>query len=91
MKTQVNDRDFFQSNETKLLLTLPTGSRIEFKSGEKPDNLYGDDVYAAVIDEASRMREESWYANNVSTGQLKSEESEDRATALESPDSYRMN
>ena len=62
MKTQVNDRDFFQSNETKLLLTLPTGSRIEFKSGEKPDNLYGDDVYAAVIDEASRMREESWYA-----------------------------
>jgi hypothetical protein len=44
------------------LLTLPTGARIEFKSGEKPDNLYGDDVYAAVIDEASRMREESWYA-----------------------------
>ncbi len=48
--------NFFQSNETKLLLTLPTGSRIEFKSGEKPDNLYGDDVFAAVIDEASRMR-----------------------------------
>ena len=24
--------------------------------------MYGDDVYAAVIDEASRMREESWYA-----------------------------
>jgi hypothetical protein len=62
MKTQVTDVNFFQSNETKLLLTLPTGSRIEFKSGEKPDNLYGDDVFAAVIDEASRMREESWYA-----------------------------
>ena len=62
MKNQVTDKNFFISNETKLLLTLPTGSRIEFKSGEKPDNLYGDDVYAAVIDEASRMREESWYA-----------------------------
>jgi hypothetical protein len=62
MKNQVSDKNFFLSNETKLLLTLPTGSRIEFKSGEKPDNLYGDDVYAAVIDEASRMREESWYA-----------------------------
>lgn len=62
MKNQVTDRNFFETNETKLLLTLPTGSRIEFKSGEKPDNLYGDDVYAAVIDEASRMREESWYA-----------------------------
>jgi phage FluMu gp28-like protein len=62
MKNQVTDKAFFLSNETKLLLTLPTGARIEFKSGEKPDNLYGDDVYAAVIDEASRMREESWYA-----------------------------
>ena len=62
MKNQVTDKNFFISNETKLLLTLPTGSRIEFKSGEKPDNLFGDDVYAAVIDEASRMREESWYA-----------------------------
>ena len=62
MKSQVNVKDFFISNESKLVLTLPTGARIEFKSGEKPDNLYGDDVYAAVIDEASRMREESWYA-----------------------------
>lgn len=62
MKSQVNVKDFFISNESKLVLTLPTGARVEFKSGEKPDNLYGDDVYAAVIDEASRMREESWYA-----------------------------
>jgi phage FluMu gp28-like protein len=62
MKAQVNSRDFFQSNESKLVLTTPIGSRIEFKSAEKPDNLYGDDVYAAVFDEASRAREESWYA-----------------------------
>lgn len=41
---------------------LPNGARMWFKSGEKPDNLYGEDVYAAVIDEASRVREESWYA-----------------------------
>ena len=62
MKNQVSDRDFFITNESKLLLTTPIGSRIEFKSAEKPDNLYGDDVYAAVFDEASRAREESWYA-----------------------------
>jgi hypothetical protein len=62
MKTQVNIKDFFITNESKLVLTLPNGARIEFKSGEKPDNLYGDDVYAAVVDEASRMREESWFA-----------------------------
>lgn len=43
-------------------LTLPGGQIIWFKSGEDPDNLYGDDVQAAVIDEASRFREEAWYA-----------------------------
>lgn len=62
MKLQVSAKDFFISNESKLTLILPNGARIEFKSAEKPDNLYGDDVYAAVVDEASRMREESWYA-----------------------------
>jgi hypothetical protein len=62
MKAQVNEKNFFHSNESKLVLTTPLGSRIEFKSAEKPDNLYGDDVYAAVFDEASRAREDSWYA-----------------------------
>jgi hypothetical protein len=62
MKNQVNVKDFFRANESKLILTLPTGARIEFKSAEKPDNLYGDDVFAAVFDEASRAREEAWFA-----------------------------
>lgn len=43
-------------------LTLPGGKIIWFKSGEDPDNLYGDDVRAAVLDEASRLREEAWHA-----------------------------
>lgn len=62
MRSQVNDREFFKANETKLKLTLPTGAIIQFKSAEKPDNLYGDDVYAAVFDEFTRAREEAWYA-----------------------------
>jgi hypothetical protein len=62
MRSQVSERDFFQANESKLVLTTPIGSRIEFKSAEKPDNLYGDDVYAAVFDEASRAREDAWFA-----------------------------
>ena len=62
MRAQVSDKGFFKANETKLKLTLPTGSHIQFKSAEKPDNLYGDDVYAAVFDEFTRAREESWYA-----------------------------
>lgn len=62
MKAQVNDKGFFKVNESKLLLTLPTGSKIAFKSAEKPDNLYGDDVYAAVFDEFTRAREDAWFA-----------------------------
>jgi hypothetical protein len=62
MKAQVTAKDFFHSNESKLVLTTPMGSRIEFKSAEKPDNLYGDDVYSAVFDEASRAREDAWFA-----------------------------
>jgi len=62
MKKQVTVKNFFQSNETKLLLTLPTGARIGFKTAEKPDNLYGDDVYAAVFDEFTRAKELAWFA-----------------------------
>jgi hypothetical protein len=43
-------------------LTLINGARIVCKSAEKPDNLYGEDVFAAVFDEASRAREEAWHA-----------------------------
>lgn len=55
-------RDVFTKNDSDLKITLGNGAIIEFKSGEKPDNLYGEDVYGAVIDEASRVREESWHA-----------------------------
>ncbi len=50
------------THDTLQRITLVNGTHIWFKSGEKPDNLYGEDVYAAVIDEASRVREESWHA-----------------------------
>lgn len=62
MKVQLSDKSIFSANETSLVITLITGAKIEFKTGEKPDNLYGDDVYAAIMDEASRCREESWFA-----------------------------
>jgi hypothetical protein len=52
----------FKSNDNDMILKLPNGTRIWFKSGDKPDTLYGEDVFACVIDEASRLREESWWA-----------------------------
>ena len=38
------------------------GSWIWFKSADNPDALYGEDVYGAVIDEASRTTQDSWHA-----------------------------
>lgn len=43
-------------------IILINGAEVWFKSGDNPDSLYGEDVYAAVVDEASRCKEESWHA-----------------------------
>ena len=48
--------------EVDLAIDLSTGSRISFRGSDKPDTLYGEDVYAAVIDEASRCKEDAWHA-----------------------------
>lgn len=58
----ITNKEIYQANESTLTVKLITGSEIVFKSGEKPDNLYGEDVYYAVCDEYTRMREESWFA-----------------------------
>jgi len=50
------------TNETELTITLANGAIIWFKGSDRPDSLYGEDVYAAVIDEASRCREDAWHA-----------------------------
>lgn len=52
----------YKFNETNLIIYCPNGAEIHFKSAEKPDNLYGEDVYACVFDEAPRAREEAWFA-----------------------------
>jgi hypothetical protein len=52
----------YDKNQTELTITLLNGAVIAFKSADNPDSLYGDDVYAAVIDEASRCKEDSWVA-----------------------------
>lgn len=62
LRTQVSDKGFLKFNESKLTATYPSCAILAFKSAEKPDNLYGDDVYAAVFDEFTRAREEAWHA-----------------------------
>jgi hypothetical protein len=52
----------FYKSDTELRILLPNKASIFFKSGEKPDSLYGEDVGAAVMDEASRQKYESYVA-----------------------------
>lgn len=52
----------YRINESELYIQTPQGSTIWFKSADKPDNLYGEDVCAAVFDEFTRAKEEAWIA-----------------------------
>jgi len=52
----------YKANESELTITLFNGAVMWFKGANDPDSLYGEDVYAAVIDEATRCKEESWFA-----------------------------
>jgi hypothetical protein len=62
LKRPIRNIRQYKVNNSDLTITTPVDSIIEFKSCEKPDNLYGEDVYAVVMDEISRMRQEAWYA-----------------------------
>lgn len=55
-------KHFYTVNEGEKYIQFINGARIWFKSAEKPDNLYGEDVFAVVLDEASRARHDSFKA-----------------------------
>lgn len=62
MKVIVNQSGIYKINESNLIITTPLGTHIHFKSADKPDNLFGEDVYSAVFDEAPRAKKEAWIA-----------------------------
>lgn len=55
-------RHVYQANESELTLTLANGAVLWFKGAENPDSLYGEDVYGAVIDESTRVKDASFHA-----------------------------
>lgn len=55
-------KGLYKQNQSVPHLALANGAKIVFKSAERPNDLYGEDVYAAVLDEASRMREDAFLA-----------------------------
>jgi len=54
--------ELYTANLSLKTITLVNGAVIWFKSGDKPNSLYGEDVYGAVLDEASRMKEDAYIA-----------------------------
>ena len=52
----------FSANEKDSAITLANGAVLRFKGADNPDSLYGEDVHAAVIDEATRVKEDAWFA-----------------------------
>ena len=56
---------YIRANETKLFIELNNGSRIEFKSGERPEALEGEAVSGAVLDEFAKNRDPKgvWESN----------------------------
>ena len=62
MKSKVIRTGVYSINESNLTIICPNGAEIHFKTADKADNLYGEDVYAAVFDEAPRAKVESWHA-----------------------------
>ena len=62
LKEIVVQSKLYKINESNLIITTPIGTHIHFKSADKPDNLYGEDVYSAVFDEAPRAKKDAWYA-----------------------------
>ena len=53
-----HQQGFKQALAEKAIL-CPGGRRWSFRSADKPDNLYGSAVTSAVLDEASRMKDEA--------------------------------
>ncbi len=62
LRAKIQGSSFYKVNESNLIITTPIGTHIHFKSADKPDGLYGEDVYSAVFDEAPRAKFDSWVA-----------------------------
>jgi len=55
-------RKTWDCNKSKLYISFSNGSRWFFKGADNPDSIYGADYFSAVVDEASRCKEQAWHA-----------------------------
>lgn len=62
MVRKIKNAPGYKINYSKLRIQTPKETFIEFKTAKDPNNLYGEDVYAAVFDEFTRSKEDAWHA-----------------------------
>ena len=62
LRAKVGKYEAYKVNDSNLMITTPLGTHIHFKSADKPDNLFGEDVYSIVFDEAPRAKVDAFYA-----------------------------
>src|SRR5690554_913322 len=62
LRTKIAPTGAYKINESNLTVACPNGAVIHFKSADKPDNLFGEDVYGIVFDEAPRAKVDAFYA-----------------------------
>ena len=55
-------KTIWASHDSDLWLSMPSGSKIWFRSADDPDNLFGEDVFAVVMDEATRTKDAAFHA-----------------------------
>lgn len=60
MMASIIPREYREVNRTLSEIYLPNGSKIVFRSGERWDNLRGDGLVCAVLDEAAFLDERVW-------------------------------
>lgn len=54
--------ELYVVNQSSMTIKCPNGAVIVFKSADKPDSLFGEDVHSVVFDEAPRAKVDSFYA-----------------------------
>src|SRR3990172_5063365 len=62
LRVKVAPSGLYKINESNLIITCPNGVHIHFKSSDNADNLFGEDVYYIVFDEAPRGKETAFHA-----------------------------
>jgi hypothetical protein len=62
IKQQLTPGSYTSRESPVPTITLINGADVSFRSADKPDSLYGEDVKRAVMDEASRSKADAWHA-----------------------------